>query len=376
MLQNCCSFCESYCKSSSPIIEAVNNQEIITEKDTEDIRTITKSKARRLRKKNKTKLVQSTCSFCYETYPSAIDPILLKYVQTNEYDPNCCSNLETGIANNIERNHSADSIVEADICHVQYDKTAERTEEKPGNIESQEKWSELSCLPRSPGSLQFENEEQTYEIKYDETAEDLVFASQLKQKILETIETRINCTREEPIFQRSDGKQFNELEGLSNLQGLVNPTNLERLDYIAGRCNIGSEKEEKFGAETITVTTNENVASYLDNNLGEEAEITLFSETNIESATLPAANELFKNAKNIEFNDPSEVNTFTNSVADNTELTLKENITSASCNKIQLKAAPVSNSSRINQNYSSDSHCSQNENKSTEVVVFPVENYR
>nr|XP_012146852.1 PREDICTED: translation initiation factor eIF-2B subunit delta isoform X2 [Megachile rotundata] len=98
-LQNCCSYCESYCKDSSLVIEPINNQEVITDNDTTDTKLVTKSKARRLRKKNKTKSVQNICSFCYDTYFSIIDPILMKYINREENNLSCCTEFETSVVN-------------------------------------------------------------------------------------------------------------------------------------------------------------------------------------------------------------------------------------------------------------------------------------
>ncbi|XP_034193992.2 eukaryotic translation initiation factor 2B subunit delta isoform X2 [Osmia lignaria lignaria] len=85
-LQNCCSYCESYCEDSALVIEPINNQEVVNDNDTKDIKTLTKSKAQQIRKDNKTGWMQCSCYFCCDTYISIIDPILAKYSKPEEND--------------------------------------------------------------------------------------------------------------------------------------------------------------------------------------------------------------------------------------------------------------------------------------------------
>ncbi|XP_053977269.1 translation initiation factor eIF-2B subunit delta [Hylaeus volcanicus] len=227
VLQNCCSFCESYCRNSLPVIETVDDQDV-AEKDLQDVKTITKSKARRLRKKNKSKLVQNTCSFCYDTY-SPIDPILLKYIKTADYDSVSCAKLDTDVTNNLKQNYKLEKAIEAQVCHEQYDKKLEQTELIPENVRLQENCSELSCLSRSPGLCKFENEVQIYHEKHDKDTKDLVLTTELKQKIVETIQTKINYTKEDTKLQKQGTQEFDDLERSCNVCNCLEEINLVKL---------------------------------------------------------------------------------------------------------------------------------------------------
>ncbi|XP_033341559.2 eukaryotic translation initiation factor 2B subunit delta isoform X1 [Megalopta genalis] len=93
--QQDCSFngidVESDCKNSLSITEIVSNQEVSAENDTEDTQTITKSKARRLRKKNKNKLEESICPYSYYSANSPLAP-LLKCFRTESFCYPCSCN--------------------------------------------------------------------------------------------------------------------------------------------------------------------------------------------------------------------------------------------------------------------------------------------
>ncbi|XP_076678442.1 eukaryotic translation initiation factor 2B subunit delta isoform X2 [Andrena cerasifolii] len=296
LLQNCCSSCESYHKSSSLTIEAPSDQEVFAEKDADDLKTITKSKARRLRKKNKTKLVQNTCSFCYNTYSSPIDPILLKYIKTTEYDSVCCAKLETDIVNNLKQNYKPEKTVEAQACNVEYDKKTEQAElKKLENIETQGNYSELSCLSRSPGPLIFRNEVQTCNEKRERNSEDSPLASQLEQTIVETILTRINCTKEDTRSQRFDTKELQEIEI---------PANLVELDQSTEFYNAECANETNFNLESRSTESKENNTS-----LEDKAEPESFLEVDTQRVTpLFSKEELLENTKNLKFCDTLENN--------------------------------------------------------------------
>lgn len=286
-LQNCCSYCESYQKNSLPVIETVTSQEALDDKDPEETKTVTKSKARRLRKKN-TKLVQNTCSFCYNTYSSPTDSVLLKYIKPAECDSVCCVKHEKESANNLKQNYKPERAVEAQVGHIQYDKQKEQTELKSEYIESERNCSELSCLSKTPGPLKFGNE--IGEIR-NSNPPNLELASQLKQTIVDTILTKINSTKEDLRLQKYESKQYNNLDNLSNCQ------NTEF-------CNFESNKGSSCVLESPSVDPKENTTF-----LEEETELKVSSESNATPEAVKTAFskvELLENVKNLRFNDSSE----------------------------------------------------------------------
>ena len=356
MLQNCCSSCESYHKSSSLAIEAPSDQEVLAEKDADDLQTITKSKARRLRKKNKTKLVQNTCSFCYNTYSSPIDPILLKYIKTTEYDSVCCAKLETDIVNNLKQNYKPEKTVEAQACNVEYDKKTEQAELKLETIETQGNYSELSCLSRSPGPLIFGNEVQTCNEKRERCSKDSPLASQLEQTIVETILTRINCTKEDTRSQRFDTKQFSDPSNSLTLQEIQNPANLVELDQSTEFYNAECANENDFKLEIPSTEAKKNNTS-----LEDKAEPESFLEVVTQPVTpLFSKEELLENAKNLKVCDTLE-NNLKSTAQENTQISsdniepqskntipvVRENTTGANSTEEQSELESVSNSDSV-----------------------------
>lgn len=201
-------YCESYCKNPLPVTEKFTDQEV-AEKDTEDIQTINKSKAHRLR----------------NAYNSPIEPFL-KYIKTANYDSICCAKLETDIINNLKQ-----KAVETQVYNAHNNKNEEQTELIPENIQLQENCQKLSCLSKSPpGPLRFENEIQSHHEKHNEDSKDLVVASQFKEKIIETIRTRINCIKEDTILQVLETEQINNLDNFPDPQELVKCVDLVTAD--------------------------------------------------------------------------------------------------------------------------------------------------
>ncbi|CAK9824364.1 Translation initiation factor eIF-2B subunit delta [Anthophora retusa] len=369
--ENCCKFCGSYHHYS-----AFLNQEGTPGQNTENIGTITKSKARRLRKKNKSKALQCTCSFCCDTYPSSINQNLVKWVRTEDCVPSCCAKVETGVANNLkENNYSPDNTVEAQICHIQYDKKLQETEHNPENIELQDNLSEFSW-PFRPGLLQIANEIETFFYKLE---------TQLKKNRKKFPSKHIS-TKKKPRLQRLDSKQFNELENSSDLQELANPANFVRFDRDIEQCSIEYDKEENFGIESISINSNESITLCLDSDLEKNAELKPFSERDIEH-TFSSASDLVKNVKNVQFNDSSEINAFQICVTDNTELfpnniesqdkhfisVIKENVTSANPIEEESETESIPNPCPAIQNCFI-SNTSRKEIEMTHVKISPVQN--
>ncbi|XP_043265470.1 translation initiation factor eIF-2B subunit delta isoform X2 [Colletes gigas] len=363
VFENCCSFCKSNCINSSPVIESVANEDIVTEKDTEDIKTITKSKARRLRKKYRTKLALDACSFiCGSDSPAP--PNLFKFFKTAQYNSGCCGEHDTDDGNNLKQNYKLEKAVEAQVCHAQYEKELEQTELTQEGVQSQEtnaNRSELSCLSRSPGLFKFENEVQIYHEKHDKSTKDLVLASELKQKIAETIQAKINHTKEDTKLQKQETNQFNDLKDLCDLQEVAKLVDLVKYDQNTESCNVQCNKENNWGFESPSFKLKEDINTLLQ----PETVPTLFSD-----------DELLENVKNIQFSDSSKINlTNTEVFLDNTE---SEDRSSVSVLKTDTITNSVKDHSEtdtaITQNCLPDKNTFQEEGATTEVEESSVQN--
>ncbi|XP_031842863.1 eukaryotic translation initiation factor 2B subunit delta [Nomia melanderi] len=287
-LHICCLYCESYCKNPLPVTEKLSDQEV-AEKDTEDIQTITKSKAHRLR----------------NAYNSPIEPFL-KYIKTANYDSICCAKLETDIVNNLKQ-----KAVETQVYNAHSNE--EQTELTPENVQSEENCPKLSCLSKSPpGPLRFENEIQSHHEKHNEDSKDVVVASQFKEKIIETIRTRINCIKEDTSLQVLETKQIDSLDNIPAPQELVKCVDLVAADESTELSNAQRCTQNACKLGFCGIKPNENI-TLLDRDINK-------LEAGVQSqigTTLSSEGELLENVKNLKFDNSSKVDSKTLAREDN-----------------------------------------------------------